>query len=267
MSYEWIYRIEQNYVLNVCEIKLLDRHFGTEIYLIGTDAGKYIVKVLPLYFDVNNEGLIADYLFGHGLKVARLLQNREGNYVVKTSEFQFTVQEYIEGETLSVNSAPEWFMERSADFLGKAVLLLRDYNQLPLRFGKEFFSAKTAIEKKQHYINEVLRAKEKGALGIVPIVITSYVFASPTCAEGAIDAEGLKKYIRAFTKHFSLSEYDIKAVPYVLYFWHCVCNYRPDELANIAESYQPIAKLIYRLLNWLYDHVEELSEALAIDLV
>ena len=51
-------------------------------------------------------------------------------------------------------------------------------------------------------------------------------------------------------------------MPYVVYFWHCVCNYRPDELADIAESYQPIAKLVYSLLNWLYDHVEELSAQL-----
>ena len=57
-------------------------------------------------------------------------------------------------------------------------------------------------------------------------------------------------------------EYDIKAMPYVLYFWHCVCNYRPDELAGIAENYRPIALLIQKLLNWLYVHVEELSEAL-----
>lgn len=95
-------------------------------------------------------------------------------------------------------------------------------------------------------------------------VITSYVFSSPACVEGAIDAEGLKKYIGTYTKYFPLTEYDVKAMPYVLYFWHCICNYRPDELADIAQSYQPIAKLVYNMLNWLYDHVEELSEALTI---
>ena len=248
------------------------------------------------------------------------LKSKEDNYVVKTSEFQFTVQHYIEGETLLVNSAPEWFMNKSADFLGKTVLLLKDYEGLPLRFGKEFFSAKTALKKKRHYKRELARAKKVGDIDIVPIweeqirhlekisrfhidtkkltytnshgdyhigqtivnnnditvvdwgsacqlpicldVITSYVFASQTCAEGAVDADGLKKYIRRFAEKFPLTEYDIKAMPYVLYFWHCVCNYRPDELANIAESYQPIAKLVYSLLNWLYSHVEELSEQL-----
>lgn len=51
-------------------------------------------------------------------------------------------------------------------------------------------------------------------------------------------------------------------MPYILYYWHCMCNYRPDELADIPDSYKAIAKLINNFLNWLYDHVEELSEEL-----
>ena len=52
-------------------------------------------------------------------------------------------------------------------------------------------------------------------------------------------------------------------MPYVLYFWHCMCNYRPDELGDIPDSYKAIAKLINNFLNWLYNNVEELSEQLA----
>ena len=313
--------IEENYNLSVSDTVLLDKHFGTEIYLINTDSGKYIVKVLPLFIrNVNNEGIITEYLHNHGLKVAGLLKNNEGNYVVKTSEFQFTVQHFIEGETLSVNTAPDWFMKKSADFLSQTALLLKDYEGLPTRFGKDFFSAKTVRRKIRQYKKELARAKRADNTDMIsrwknqlrhlkriskihidtkkltytnshgdyhigqvivkkhnftvidwssacrlPIcldIITSYVFASPTCAEGRIDAEGLKKYIRQFTERFPLKEYDIKTMPYVLYFWHCMCNYRPDELANIPESYQQIAKLINNVLNWLYNHAEELSEQL-----
>lgn len=48
----------------------------------------------------------------------------------------------------------------------------------------------------------------------------------------------------------------------MLYFWHCMCNYRPDELDDIPNSYKANAKLINNFLNWLYDNIEELSEQL-----
>lgn len=313
--------IENYYALKVSDIRLLDKHFGTEIYIIDAAAQKYIVKVLPLNSaNVENEGLITEFLYRRGHKVARFLKSRDGEYVIKTPEFQFSVQEYIEGKTLPINSAPKWFLEKSADFLGKTTLALKDLDPLPLRFGRDFFAADTAIRKKQQYINELEKVKESGDQKIVLIweeqirhlervskfridtdrltyanshgdfhigqvivkkndftvidwssacrlpvcldVVTSYVFASPDCSEGAVDEEGLKGYIRAYSKHFPLREYDMKAMPYVLYFWHCVCNYRPDELACIAETYQPIAILIQKMLSWLYVHVEELSEAL-----
>jgi len=313
--------IESHYDLFVLKLTLLDSHFGTDIYLLDTPEGRYITKVMPLYFEnVNTEGFVTEYLFDHGLKVARLLRSRDGNYVVKMNDFQFTIQEYIEGETLAINTAPEWFMEKSAEYLGRATFLLKDYNQLPIRFGKDFFSVETAIKKKQLYEKELITAISAENHEVISLweeqirhlnriaafdintdkltyanshgdyhigqiivknsditvidwtsacrlpvcldIITSYVFASPTCAEGAIDAEGLKKYIGSYAKYFPITEYDIKAMPYVLYFWHCICNYRPDELSSIAQSYQPIANLVYSVLNWLYDHVEELVDEL-----
>ena len=71
--------IENNFNLRVCDIQLLDKHFGTELYLINTDVGKHIVKVLPLYMkNVENEGELTEYLCNHGLKVARFLKGKDG---------------------------------------------------------------------------------------------------------------------------------------------------------------------------------------------
>ncbi len=313
--------IENNFNLKVTDIELLNKHFGTELYLINTDIGKYIVKVLPLYMkNVKNEGDLAEYLYNHGIKVARFMKSNDDAYVVKTPEFQFTVQQFIEGESLPVNTAPDWFICKSAEFLGQTALLLKDYDGLSLRFGKDFFSTKTVRRKLWQYKKEISEAKKASEINIVPIweeqirhlkkiskfhidtkkltytnshgdyhigqaiihnndftvvdwssacrlpicldVITSYVFSSPTCDAGEIDADGLKKYIRQFTEKFPLTEYDIKTMPYVLYYWHCMCNYRPDEFVDIPDSYKAIAKLINNFLNWLYDNVEELSKKL-----
>ena len=88
--------IENNFNLKVSDIKLLDKHFGTELYLINTDVGKYIVKVLPLYMEnVKNEGELAEYLYNHGIKVAKFLKSKDDAYVVKTPEFQFEIRNTI----------------------------------------------------------------------------------------------------------------------------------------------------------------------------
>lgn len=319
--------IEQHYDLRVTELRLIDRHFETEIYIAHTGAEKYLVKVMPLFYqNVDNEGQITEHLHRHGMNVAQFLRTRQGSYVTKLSENQFTVQEFVEGNTLPLNSAPEWFLEKTADFLGKTTLALQDYSPLPLQFGRDFFTADNALQKKRQYISELEKANDPADRKIVPIYVeqlrhleriaqfqidtdrltyanshgdfhigqamvkdqdltvidwasacrlpivldiaTSYVFASPRCIEGAVDAEGLSRYIRTYTKHAPLTEYDIQALPYVLYFWYCICNYSPRELASIASSdhlsgnYQPIAALIKKLLGWLYEHVEELSDEL-----
>lgn len=315
------YIIENNYNLRISDIQLLDKHFGTEIYIINTNTGKYIIKVLPLFMEnVKNEGEVTEYLYNHGLKVAQFLKSKDDAYVVTTSEFQFTVQQFIEGASQSVNTAPDWFLIKSADYLGKAAYLLKDYKELPLRFGKDFFSAQTVRKKMWQYQKELIKAKISKNTDLIPAweeqirhlkriskfhidtkkltyanshgdyhigqailhnndftvvdwssacrlpicldVITSYVFSSPTCAAGAIDADGLKEYIHHFTKYFPLTAYDLTAMPYVLYHWHCMCNYRPDEYCDIPESYKAIAELINNFLNWLYDNVEALSEQL-----
>ena len=93
-------------------------------------------------------------------------------------------------------------------------------------------------------------------------VIRSYVTAAPACASGGIDSEGLKRYIRQYAKHVPLSEYDLKMMPYVLYFQQILCHYSPP-YSNIAETYQPHFELINQIMRWLYDHAEELSSQLS----
>jgi len=72
--------------------------------------------------------------------------------------------------------------------------------------------------------------------------MTSFVFACAKCKDGSIDAVGLKSYIDCYREHFPVSEYDIKAMPYILYFWQCICNYSPEE--KIPANYKPIIVML-----------------------
>lgn len=312
------FAVENSYDLQVSGVKLLDQHFGTRLYTIDTDKGKFVVKILPLSVEnVNDEGLVTGYLYDSGLQVARLVKHKGGKYVAQTAFVQFTIQEYIEGATFSVNEAPGWLLDQSAAFLGKANCMLKDYGQMPLRFGKDFFSGDTVLRKKSHYHSELERAKEATEHNLIPLweeqirhfdrisefdidvnrliyanshgdyhvgqiiakqqnitvvdwtsacclpvcldVMAGYVFASRACKNGVVDAEGLRKYIGVYTKYFPLQEYDVKRMPYVFYFWLCICNYLPSELATMPENYKPMAKQSFQLLNWFYENVERLS--------
>ena len=162
--------IERSYPLHVTRLQLLDCHFGTEIYALTTDTGKYLVKVLPLSFDdIHREGPITEFLAAHGLRVARLLKNKNGDFVTEAETCQFTVQEFIEGETLPVSSAPDWFLEESAKFLGQTVRALQEYEPLPLRFGKSFFSPGNARRRLRQYKRELAAATKDGRTDELPL--------------------------------------------------------------------------------------------------
>lgn len=148
--------IYDNYNIEVKKLELIDRHFGTEIWIAQTDMGKYIVKILPLYMNgVEVEGYITEYLYNNGIHVARLIKTKDNTYHVKTNDLQFHVQEYIEGKTLKINSAPEWFLEKSAITLGKIQNVLKSYGELKTSFNANFFSKSNIDNVKEYYTKEL----------------------------------------------------------------------------------------------------------------
>ncbi len=154
--------IEDNYNIKVSELSFLDAHFGTEIYLLKTSGGnKYFVKKLPLYMeDVKNESDITDFLRSKGIGVPVLLKTKDGRGVLICDDFQLTIQSYIEGETLELNSASKDFLLRQAELLGKINQALSNYTDLPVHFDKKFFSKKSARMKCRNLKSDFRKAKK-----------------------------------------------------------------------------------------------------------
>lgn len=311
--------LQTHFNLEITELSLLDSHFGTEIYLAKTKHEKLFVKKLPSYMtQASNEKAVTDFLAGKGMKVPTLFTTNQNKSVLQLDDCLMTVQTFIEGKTLPLNTASHDFLKASAELLGKINFFLKDYPNLPLRFGKDFFDRAAAAQKCKGYQDELKKladcrdertkndwanqikhlnrisafdintakltyANSHGDYNISQIVvsgdaltvvdwssacrmpvclevITSYVFASPQSVNGSINPAELNEYIDSYSKYFPLNDYDIKMMPYVLYFWHTMCNYTPG--GKIAENYQPLATLINRLLDWLYENVETLSAAL-----
>ena len=161
--------IAANYGIEINDLKLMDSYFGTEIYLVKTNEDKYFVKVLPLSVpDLEKEGLITEYLLNNGIPVAKLLKTKNDGYAVKTEKMQFHVQEFIEGEVFKVNTAPEWLMENSASILGRIHAVLKNYGELRVNFGADFFRRENAFERQQHYANQLLETTNTVNASLIP---------------------------------------------------------------------------------------------------
>ncbi len=152
--------IETNFNIEISKLSFIDSHFGTAIYSAETPDGKYFVKILPLYMkSVENESAITDFLYANGISVPILLKTKDNKGVLKCDDFQITVQSFVEGKGLNLNSATSEFLTMQAELLGKINLVLKDYGKLPMRFDKKFFSKKSAVAKCRKYKSEFKKLK------------------------------------------------------------------------------------------------------------
>jgi Ser/Thr protein kinase RdoA (MazF antagonist) len=316
--------ISTNYELEIKNIKCIDEHFGTEIYLIEASSGQYLLKTFHLDREnTENEGRITEYLHTNGIPVAKFLKTIDGNYMTKTAKMQFHIQEFIKGETLAVNTAPEWYLEKSAQMLGKIQRVLKDYSKLPTEFDDGFFQKTVALDSKQFYTTKLVNAVETkdkqlqqeieeklkhiervsafsfdsskltyanshgdyytgqiivnnrdmvvidwSSASYLPAcfeVFMSYTYADPLCRNGRISAQKFKKYLNEYLKHSSiiLNDYDIKMMPYFLYYYLCFCSFTPP-YSEVPGTYKAINTLSNNLMNWLYENVDNISTELSV---
>ena len=92
-------------------------------------------------------------------------------------------------------------------------------------------------------------------------VIMSFSYADPICKTGRIDADRFKRYIKEYSKYFTLNEYDLAMMPYLYYFQLSAYNFVPP-YDNLSEDYYKCAILSDNLVDWFYDNVEDLSRSL-----
>lgn len=156
--------ISDNYDFEVRDLQLIEGNF-CEIYAMQTDKGKYAVKTLHLGdHDMEQEGLLTKYLYNNGISVSRILKTKNDMYHVETEDMQFHVQEFIEGRTWTVNTAPEWFIEESAATIGKVHSILKDYGELKSIMSGHFLNKSIISHLQNHYsgkLNEAAEQKDK----------------------------------------------------------------------------------------------------------
>ena len=152
--------ISDNYGIQINDLKLFTEHFGTEIFIIQTTIGKFVVKTLPVN-DYNarmeNEGYITEFLRENNINVPKILKSLNNMYCVSNDKIQFHVQEFIEGENYQLNTASELFLEESACIIGKIHSVFKNFKELHVlhEFSKNFFN-NSGIDKVKQNFNERL---------------------------------------------------------------------------------------------------------------
>ena len=130
-----LYLIKDNFNLKVSDIEFLDKHFGTELYLINTNAGKYIVKVLPLYMEnVKNEGELTEYLLGGSAESGSLGVAALDHKVLDDSVEDYSVIELLANELFEILNGLGCYVGVKSDN-DLSVVLNVDDNVIGLLFG------------------------------------------------------------------------------------------------------------------------------------
>ena len=143
---------------------------GSDTYFVSCADGKYVVKY-PATSKINHpeaEPELCEYLNLHGIPACQFLHNKDGNFLtMDESGRHFHVQRFIEGNMYDLNTAPDWLVTESARMLGKIHAALRDYQELPVGIGANFFKYMTPNRASESYKKSLNIAESRNDTEII----------------------------------------------------------------------------------------------------
>lgn len=140
------YRILKLYGLDIDRAELSDYGAGSLTYFITCKGQKFVVKYASEN-EMNHpeaEPEVCAHLLKKGIPVCRFVENSQGNVIsVDENGRRFHVQHFIEGAVYDYNHAPKWLMGESVQMLAKIHSALKDFPDLPVGIGADFFRCRT----------------------------------------------------------------------------------------------------------------------------
>jgi len=320
---ELVQVINRNFCLDIISIRVLVDHTYSKVYLLESAADKYVLKEMGEgnYDKIEGESDLTGFLVRKGIRVPKIYHAASGGHVVFYNGYIYVLYEFIDGTSFALNTAPGWFLEKSAQTLGQIQHALKEYKRLPLQFGSNFFVSEKydrvsksidekmalAAEKRDaalaaalaerlshikrvsrfefdcgkftyvnthgdFYINQVIvRDGELYTIDwsnphYLPAcfeVMMSYAYAAPESIDGSIDIERFSRYYYEYLRRarITLSDYDLKIMPYFIYYYCIFCSFTPP-YGDLPDDYYEIANFTDRLANWLFHNVDDLSAEL-----
>lgn len=162
--------LKDKYDLDLLSMEKSDLGAGSDTYFVSCVDGKYVVKY-PASSEINHpeaEPELCEYLTLHDIPACQFLRNKDGNFLtMDESGRQFHVQRFIDGKMYDLNTAPDWLLTESARMLGMIHAALRDYQELPVGIGPDFFKYMTPDRALESYKKSLSIAESRDDTEII----------------------------------------------------------------------------------------------------
>lgn len=154
--------IREYYPIDIRNITKMSGGWSSNVYLIETDQTKYVLKDIPISESnhAEAEGEITDYLRNRGLQVSELIKTKSGKYAFSADGKQYHLQKFIDGGVFEMNTAPDWFMVKSARALGKIHHELSKLDKFPIGMGEGYFKYSSPESTRKSYLRILEHAKK-----------------------------------------------------------------------------------------------------------
>jgi len=152
--------IKDNYNFEIIQIeKIADHGDFSKVYKLESIDNKYALKEMGLDIGLEDEKELINHLIKKGVNVPKIYSTTSGHHVLIDNGLQYMLYEFIEGIMIELNSAPDWFLIKSARTLGKIQNALKDYKKMTIGFEQKFFSKEKYIKTEQSIIEKIKLAE------------------------------------------------------------------------------------------------------------
>lgn len=150
--------LEDNYNIGfVKKIVPILEGASSECFHVITKDKDYLLKDIEKDFmnHPSKEPLINKILYEKGLPVSKFYKTNNDKYLIEYFEHTLHLQDFLNGNILKPNTAPDWFMEESAILLGKIQKALESFPLLSIGIGEDFFEFVNPESAEKSYKNSL----------------------------------------------------------------------------------------------------------------
>jgi Ser/Thr protein kinase RdoA (MazF antagonist) len=162
--------IQQNFNIEIINIEIITDHSSnndSKVYLVESATEKYALKEMAPEDKLEDEGNLMSHLIDQGIKVPKIYHTIDGNHLFVDNGLQYILYEFIEGTIFDLNTAPDWFLIKSAQTLGQIHSALNDYKHLPIEIGPEIFLEEELASEEQFIKDRLEQAAENNDVSLV----------------------------------------------------------------------------------------------------